>query len=56
MHINIIRVVRDLTDLWNDLDTALREHESRGQVPAYLLAAEDTVRELVNYLVEQGER
>ena len=56
MHINLIRVVRDLTDLRNDLDTAIREHESRGQAPDYLLAAEDAVRELINYLVEQGER
>lgn len=55
MHINILRVVRDLTDLRNDLDTAIREYESRGQAPTYLLAAEDAVRELISYLVEQGD-
>ena len=56
MRISTARVVHDLTDLRNDLDTAIREHESHGQAPTYLHAAEDVVRELIGYLVEKGER
>ena len=56
MRISTARVVHDLTDLRNDLDTAIREHKAQGHVSIHLLTAEDTVKELISYLRGRDER